>query len=245
MPEGRIDICLVSTRRPELLKPTLESFQQRFFKNFAIGKFYANVDPIFGDAKDHRAVLELIRAHFPDADIHEPEMPGFCQAVKRNWSATTAQYVLHLEDDWRLNIDIGPSILSDFEDARLAQIAFHSEEKNWDVGRRGKVHYRRKNLKILGFKTPIRLKVPGFTTSPSLLRGDFARHAASLLDTRLDPEKQFYNGLNERLERYVAPSLSTLFSDGSGFVITDLGRDWREQRGIRKSIENGASVWAS
>ena len=245
MPAECIDICLVSTRRPDLLKPTLESFQQRFFNNFAIGKFYANIDPIFGDAEDHRMVVALIRQYFPDADIHEPETPGFCQAVKHNWLATSADYVLHLEDDWRLNVNIGHDALADFSDARVAQVAFHSEEKNWDARRRGKIHYRRKNLKLFGFQLPIKYKVPVFTTSPSLLRGDFARHAANLFDTRLDPEKQFYNGINERLERYVSPFLSTLFSDDSGFVITDLGRDWREQRGIRKSIENGTSVWVS
>lgn len=245
MPAELIDICLVSTRRPDLLKPTLESFRQRFFGNFSIGKFYANIDPLFGDAEDHRAVVGLIRQYFPDADIHEPETPGFCQAVKRNWAATRADYVLHLEDDWRLNVNIDRGALADFDDARVTQVAFLSEEKNWDVQRRGKVHYRRKPLTLLGFQLPIKRKIPMFTTSPSVLRGDFARHAASLLDTRLDPEKQFYNGTNEELERYVAPFLSTLVSHDAGFVVSDLGRGWREQRGIRKSIENGTSVWVS
>ncbi|HTO34414.1 MAG TPA: hypothetical protein VL202_25065 [Pararhizobium sp.] len=245
MPAERVDICLVSTRRPDLLRPTLESFQQRLFKNFAIGKFYANVDPVFGDSEDHRIVLELIRQYFPDANIHEPETPGFCEAVRRNWAATSADYVLHLEDDWRLNIDIDRDALADFADARVMQVAFHSKEKNWDTKRRGKIHYRRKYLKVLGFRMPVKYKVPGFTTSPSLLRGDFARHTAGLLDTRLDPEKQFYNGLNQKLEAYVAPFLSTLLSDDSQFVVTDLGRDWRDRRGIQKSIENGASVWTS
>jgi hypothetical protein len=69
-----------------------------------------------------------------------------------------------------------------------------------------------------------------FTTARSLLRGDFSRHAANLLD----PENQ--------LERYVAPFSSTLLWDDRGFVITDHGGDWREQRGIRKSIENGTYV---
>jgi hypothetical protein len=69
-----------------------------------------------------------------------------------------------------------------------------------------------------------------FTTARSLLRGDFSQHAANLLD----PEKQ--------LERYVAPFSSTLLCDDRGFVITDLGGDWREQRGIRKSNENGTYI---
>lgn len=88
------------------------------------------------------------------------------------------------------------------------------------------------------FKTPFVCEILMFTTAPSLLRGDFSRHTANLLE----PEKQFYKRLNEQLERYVAPFSSTLLWDDRGFVITDLGGDWREQRGIRKSNENSTYI---
>lgn len=221
----------------------MESFAQRMFTNFDVANFYANIDPLFGDENDHRKVVDIIRSYFPAALIHEPETANFCAAVRRNWSSTTGKFVLHMEDDWRLNSVIDSTILEEFFDKRVMQVAFQSAEKKWDVGRRGKIHYHRKPLKLFGCNLPIKIKAPVFTTSPSILNGMFARNAASLYDVRFDPEKQFYKGLNPELENYVAPFKAIIYSVTSGFVITDLGREWREKRGVRKTIQGGVSKW--
>lgn len=241
---AKIDVCLVTTRRPDLLKATLDSFTARMIGNFEVVDFYANIDPLFGDTDDHRHVVDLIKSYFPFAKITEPSAPNFCAAVRQNWRSTTADHILHLEDDWLLNNVVDQAIFSDFTDPRVMQVAFHSAEKCWDVSRRGKVHYRRKPLKIFGYETPIRIKVPGFTTSPSILKGKFARDVAKLYDVRFDPEKQFYKGLNANLEHYVSGYSSTIFSVNDGFVITDIGREWRDTHGIRKSITDGVPKWA-
>lgn len=243
VPVMDLDICLIAGRRPDLLKATLESFQRRLFGNFQIRNFYANIDPIFGTGTDGQAAADVIRSFFPKALITMPEEPGFCAAVQRNWSATSAEFVLHLEDDWLLNVDITPDIVTEFGDPQIAQVAFHSAEKNWDMKRRGKFHYCRRPVRVFGLPLPIKPKFPRFTTSPSFLRGAFARNAAKLFDVRLDPEKQFYSRRNSALERYVAPLRSSIFAIGNGFVVHDIGREWREQRGIRKSIEQSTSVW--
>ena len=71
-----------------------------------------------------------------------------------------------------------------------------------------------------------------------------ARTAAALMDDAFDPEKQFYLGVNRPLERFVAPYRNRMHGARNHFILTDLGRDWRRERGIGKSVTGAVSVWS-
>lgn len=240
-----IDLSIISARRPRLLSTTLGSFQENVFSHFRIENVYVNIDPIFGSKADHESVVSIIRKQFPSAIIFEPAIPSFGAAVKRLWSATTADYVFHLEDDWVALRTLGEEILLPFGDTRVRQVSFHTADQNWDIKKRGYIHERKFNLRPFGIKTPFYRSIPKFTTSPSILRGDFTRSAAALMMENHDPEKQFYSSVNMGLEKMAHPFRNYIFSPEGIPVIKDIGREWREAQGIRKVITNATSIWCS
>ncbi|PIO96493.1 hypothetical protein [Pleomorphomonas carboxyditropha] len=238
------DLCVVASRRPDLLAVTLQSFSDHFFSRCVPARVFVNLDPIFGSEDDHRAVVSIVRARFSAATVFEPATAGFGAAVKRLWSATQADYVFHLEDDWVANFDISQDIFNHFDDRRIQQVSFHRNE-NWDFRKKGRFHKKKNYLRLMGVKLPIYTSMPQFTTSPSILRGEFARAAASLMDPARDPEKQFYSSVNIELERFAKPFRNYVYSPSSAPVIRDIGIEWREARGIQKIIRNATSTWES
>ncbi|WP_457580222.1 glycosyltransferase family 2 protein [Ensifer canadensis] len=238
-----IDICIVAARRPHLLAETLDSFSNRVFANFEIGKVFMNLDPIFGDQRDHLECIELFKRHFPHGIIFQPQDAGFPQAVKRLWSATTAEIVFHLEDDWIALTEIDQKATYPFNDGSVAQVSLLTAEKKWDTKEKGNFHNRNEYVKVLGIKFPLFRKFPIFTTSPCFIRGEFARGAAALMDVTKDPEKQFYYGVNRPLESYVRKFRSYIFAPESKPVIADIGRDWQRTKNIKKIVHDGASSW--
>ncbi|MCK8778808.1 hypothetical protein M0654_02320 [Rhizobium sp. NTR19] len=243
MHESTIDLCIVAGRRPKLLRKTLESFSKDVFAQFSFSNAFVNIDPVFGTEDDAVACIEVVREHFPQAVIYQPEKPGFCAAVKRLWGGTRSDYVFHLEDDWTALTTIGLQVLEPFLDPKVMQVSFHTADQNWDIARKGHLHRRNDYARIFGIKIPLFRTFPKFTTSPSILRGDFARQAAALMDETRDPEKQFYSGVNPALERMAAPYDNYIFSPRQTPVIRDIGRDWRDQRQITKIIDNATSYW--
>jgi hypothetical protein len=240
-----IDLSIVAGRRPSLLRDTLDSFSERMFSSLSIGKVIVNIDPVFGDETDLASCIAIVQEYLPSAGIRTPQEAGFCAAVKHNWQATTAPVVFHLEDDWLLNCRFDDACLSAFaEDPSLGQLSLNTREKNWDVARRGPYHSYRPRIGLGPFRLPAWRRRPKFTTSPSFLRGDFARAVAQRLDTAYDPEKQMYSGLNPALERFLRDHRNRIVTcpDG-GYPITDIGRAWRDTRGIRKLTRGGRSHW--
>jgi hypothetical protein len=226
------------------LGATLDSFHKNLLSNFEISRFIINIDPVFGTMNDEQACIDLICSYRKDAIIHLPETPGFTAAIKRNWSATAADTVLHLEDDWLLRRPVSADIIDAFgKDAFLAQICFNHATKAWDGKRRGLACYHRQRRSFLGFATPFKRKVPAFLTCPSFFRGSFLRRAADLLDLSYDPEKQFFSQLNKPLESHVSAFHNIMVGEAPDYYIVDTGREWRERRGIEKYVLQGQSYW--
>jgi hypothetical protein len=244
-PSPPIEITIVAARRPALLARTLESFQANLFRHFQIAHALINIDPVWGDPNDSDECAAVAKKYFQNATIFTPETAGFTAAVKRVWTATKADLIFHIEDDWLLNEEITPAILDHFDDSSIAQASLVSKEKNWDRARRGDFHYVKRHSPLLGpIKSPWRKKVTAFTTSPAFTRGDFARRWAALMDEKLDPEKQVYMGINPTLEKFVRPYRNFLYPGKlNEITITDTGREWREAQNIEKKIIAGKAVW--
>lgn len=245
MTRSSIDVVIVAVRRSELLREMLKSFHENCFGNFTIENVFINIDPVWGGESETDKCIELCESFLPGLTAFTPSTASFPGAVRRLWSATTSRFILHLEDDWVLREKLGPEILSLFDDRQTAQVSLLSKEKIWDFDAEGEFHIQRRRHRLLGlFPTRARKEFPVFTTSPSFVRGDFARTTAGLLDVRYDPEKQFYARVNRRLERFVHEYRNRIYRGASGMpVIEDIGRVWREDRSIRKDIESSVSVW--
>lgn len=238
-----IDLCLVASRRPDLLLSTLEGFSVHVFRNINIGDVFVNLDPIFGGRDEHAQCIEIIRSYFPEANIFEPGVPGFCAAVRRVWGATSGRFVFHLEDDWLPLYDVNDEVLGLFSDQEVAQVSFHTLDRKWDIERKGPFHYTRIYHRIMGIKIPTFRYFPRFTTAPSILSGDFARACALRMLEKYDPEKQFYSGVNPELQLYVSKYKNYIYTFDGGPVIRDLGRAWASEHGIVKRALGSESIW--
>jgi hypothetical protein len=239
--EPRLDITLVSGRRPELLRRTLASFREGLFATFPVAGVYANIDPIFGDAADHAACRAAILATFPDAVISEPATAGFGKAVRTLWAATRSAFVFHLEDDWVLNEPLRPEQVFPLLSGDTKALAPVSKELGWDG--RSTFNVRRHKIRFLGIPVGHRT-VNIFGTSPRFLAGDFARACAALMDPDLDPEKQMRPPSNPALRAYMQ-SFRCRFLPARTHpeLISDIGRSWRDERGIDKVVAGGVSTW--
>jgi hypothetical protein len=239
----KIDIALICGRRPELLRRTIASFNERVFRNFDVANCHVNIDPFGGTGEDGEACRALILERFPEARITMPAKPGFGQAVKTAWSSVTAPVVLHLEDDWICHENITPEQVFPLLEGRTKAVKLVCRELNWNG--RDLFYERERRYKIL--KVKLWTSVASvFGTSPAFFDGDFMRRCAELMDPALDPEKQMRPPFNRPLVRYLDQFRCRLLpGNRHQNLIEDIGREWREEHGITKTVSEGRSVWTS
>ena len=241
-----IDLVMICGRRPSLLAQTLASFGARMFPHFRFANVIANIDPFMGDAAAGDDCAELLRKAFAPsaAQVHifRPETAGFAAAVQRAWRATQSDFVFHMENDWTARDDITPQPFFDLltpDDVQAVTLVCATKHT------RGlpQQTYRRITRSPRGFILKDEL-INAFSTSPGMFKGPFLRAAAELLDTRLDPEKQFFKGLNPALEEFALP-YRCLFLRGATErdAIDDIGRNYRDQLGLKKLLIDGQAVW--
>jgi hypothetical protein len=238
----KLQVGLISTRRPDLIRRTLTSFNEKLFTNFQIEKVFVNVDPAFGGKPEHQKSIEVIREILPDAVIREPKIASFGAAVKWVWSKFDDGLALHLEDDWELKVPIYPEDVETQLNSGFSAITLCGNSRIWYKQRKYLwLPRKRKKFPFIGSE-----KVPALGTQPKFIKGDFARKISDLLDPNLDPEKQMLPEMN--------PSFSEIIKfNRCGFlkksgnkqygVMNELGREWRDARKIKKVLENGKSSW--
>lgn len=238
----KTDIALISGRRPELLERTLDSFDQNLFRHFDIGTCYANIDPFGGTPADGDRCEQLILSLFPDAVITKPATPGFGRAVKTVWSQVRSPVVFHMEDDWIALERIRPEDVLPLFSPATGSVRLLSQHLEWNRQDRSlRISIKRRFLGI-----PYRrVSIDNFGTSPAFFSGEFINRCAGLMDPDLDPEKQMRPTRNPRLfdfmQRY---ECRLLIASNGGELIRDIGREWRDAKGIKKVVSNGRSVWS-
>jgi hypothetical protein len=243
---GSVDLVLICGRRPSLLAQTLASFGQKVFPHFQFANIIANIDPFMGDEAAGDDCADLLRAAFPPdrGQLHllRPEVAGFAAAVQRAWRATRSDFVFHLEDDWTAREDITAQSFFELmqpEDVQAVTLVCATKHT------RGLPHQtsRRITRGPRGEIVEDRL-VNAFSTSPGMFKGPFLRAAAEVMNPAFDPEKQFYKRLNPALEALALP-YRCMFLRGASerIAIDDIGRDYRDQVGLKKLLIDGQAVW--
>lgn len=237
----KLNVGIVAARRPNLLRTTLQSFDEHLFNRCEVDQVRVNLDPIFGSKGDETKTISLIREFFPSAEINTPCKPNFTKAVQWIWSGINDGPFLHLEDDWICLHDIPIEEIFSTLNNSAKMILLLSETH----GERGKqrVSVRVKKHKILGL-TYKRTPIPTFGTSPSIIDGAFARVAATLFDLKLDPEKQMRDNRNQELIKFLSQHQCLFQSSPVGSpLIEDLGRAWHKEQNVEKIVEEGVSKW--
>lgn len=239
----RVNICLISGSRPELLGKTLHSFHSNLLKNLEVEKCIANVDLFGGNERSRAACVSLIRRYFSNVEILTPKVPNLTAAVKNVWEKTTEQIVLHLEDDWILLEECLPERFFNELDNDTKAVKFYFKEKNRVLGLDQQFDIdwiRKKFLGITFSKKPYNRH----GTSPGFFDGVFVREWAKKLDLNYDPEKQAKPPWNPILFDYVSRYRSKfILGTTQSELICDIGREWREDKKLEKRVVNGRSEW--
>lgn len=239
-----MDITIVSGRRPDLLSQTLISFKEQIFRNFTIGTIYANIDPFCGSEADGDACERLLREHFDAVEIRRPSAPSFGMAVKHLWQQPRSPYFFHMEDDWEVMAPVRPADIEPRLAGSVVQVQLSKLDRHY-LPRRYAYKTSWRSLFGLNIVKRVHLDRPIFATSPSFIETGFARSCAELMDPALDPEKQLFTG-DTPLTAYTRGFLNhPLQGPGRRALVRDLGRPWLAERGIRKQIVEGRSVWRS
>ncbi|WP_227286975.1 MULTISPECIES: glycosyltransferase family 2 protein [Paracoccaceae] len=237
----KIDICMTAVRRPDLLKTTLDSFQENLFSNFVVECAYVNLDPAFGDASDEASCEEVLRSMFPRVQIRKPETPSFGAAVKWLWGQAADNVMFHMEDDWICLEHMDPQDIEPFLRKGYDAVAPLTIEHHW---KRRYPYLTDKEAWFSLFGKTIYRRVSALGTSPKFILPAFANAVAELLIPSLDPEKQQARDINPALAELVQSRKCAVLTRGKRTpMIRDIGRAWAAEVGISKVVTGGETVW--
>ena len=129
----KLDVCIIATVRPEVLKMTLQSFTKHLLNQFDC-RVIINVDPA-GDTENHTQmdVINLCREYFSEVIYRTPESASFAGAVKWVWQQVETELFFHLEDDWVLKRKIDKNeMVQLFDDTKVVNVSagYHSKKIN-------------------------------------------------------------------------------------------------------------------
>lgn len=209
---------MTATLRPELVDRTLDSFQQNM-TNFDMksSTLYINVDPAPSNSSiKPREVVDVARKYFGVVLENIPEQPNFCSAIKWLWDQGDG-YILHFEDDWELFLTVDLQVmLAIIQDKNLYQLRLT------------------KYLKKSATKK--------YGLSPCLVDPLFRQIVSQNLDRTMNPERQLLNVHQWGLKNHCSETIEA-YPKGQ-IVIRDIGREWREDRGLNKHVdENHFITW--
>jgi len=220
-----LDITMTATRRPEIIERTIQSFKENMLWNCDC-LLTANIDPVGGSEEDGEAAARVMEKHF-NAHIRMPKVADFGGAFKWCWEQTTADYVLHLEEDWELLKPIDLSqilrLLELHKDLALLRLpAFPSTEKtmkNWNK-------FFLWNGEFFECPEDLRITV-GFCGHPSIIKGEYIHRCVRWLESNRNPEKQFHKGGPRKLTAEVLRWRYGVFGGlCESPTVRDIGREW-------------------
>ena len=237
-----IDITMTSMLRPSLLSTTLTSIRERICKSDEDRyRLIINVDPLGEDVKAVD-VVKTAKKNFKNVISNTPTIASFPKAVKWVWSQVTANYIFHIEDDWKFNIDIDVDkmieILRKYEKlSSLRLYKYHIPERtkfmtfgcHWIYNSDG--FYLAKDWR------------KQFGLNPILIKKEFIDQAFPKMVDNVNPEKQFRES-----QDYMKPIIKNwqygiYGSPGDRPAVTDIGRKWINQTNFCKPKNETFLTW--
>jgi hypothetical protein len=237
--EPRILVCITATKRLEILFKTMSSMMEKLLWR-AECEAIVNVDPVGFEQDSALKILRLVELFLPVAFSREALTPHFGQAFHALWNMASDRYqdydfVFHLEDDWEMieSVDIRDmvKILEVEEDLALLRLPqFKSTKdkmKNWDKFFPWNGRY---------FECPDELRQGvGFCGHPSLIKMQYVKNCAPLLNPAINPEKQFHGDNPELLAEVMKWRYGVFSRPNHPNYIRDLGREWMVKNKFKKA----------
>jgi len=211
-----VDICMTATIRHLILEETLKSFTEKMLKDKSQYRLIINIDPIGEKHKRIGVMKEIAKKYFDDVIINVPEISGFTKAVQWCWSQTTAPFVFHLEDDWKLLTDINIHNMIQIlnQNDRLVSLRLNKEKTGTS-----------KHASQYGFVYSTKISL-----NPTLFKGWFVRTVTPLMDLNLNPEKQLRSSNSTERGKYISNFYHGIYTRESiDRVVLDIGRKWMDK----------------
>jgi len=233
-----LDIVCTATKRPGILKKTLDSFKRKLFMGEQ--RLIINIDPIGIDKASRLKMVEMCCSYFKDVTYNLPDTPSFPKAFKWTWDQVKAPYTFLLEDDWELMVDININemmlMLEDHPELALLRLPmFRSTTdnmKNWNKFFPWNGEY---------FACPHELRAEvGFCGHPSLIKSEFVKNTRDHIDVSINPEKQFHNVNSKIREEVLKWEYGVFGLPNQPAAIRDIGRRWMIKNNFRKK---GNKAW--
>lgn len=221
--ENLIQVTCTACIRPEILDVTFSSFNSGLLNQFEKKELFINIDPVGNPKNSIEDILLVCNKYFDHVVWNTPQTGDFSKATKWVWEQVTADYFLHLEDDWLLNKRISK--------IRLLSTLF-AEDQIASVR--------------LNRQTSIKNKVlDRVSLNPILFKTAFIKKALEHFNEEIDPEKQFsINPLKDYLGSYTHLAYGILKGKYiEGAYVTDIGRYWRNAKGFKKSFHGQKFTW--
>ena len=238
----KIDIAMTATRRPEIIRRTLESFVNNLFGTTDNLRLIINIDPI-GLPINSLKVVDVVREYFDDIVYNLPEKADFNTAFRHVLSSCRSDFVFHLQDDWEamypIDFDKMVEILTTEKDLALLRLSMFASEKdrlvNWDTC----------SFPWNGnyFECPYdKQKRFGFCGHPSLIKRKFLDATVPLMNRLHNPENQFHTFFKivEQIDNW---RYGVFIDPDSPPNVTDIGREWMIQNKWLKNSDKTHTVW--
>jgi hypothetical protein len=234
----KVEVTITATNRINILYKTISSFMENLLFRCDV-EAIANIDNV-GEKGSKEALAKTVELFMPVKMTRRSFKPNFSEAFAFCWNSVEADWVFHLEDDWELleRVEIREmiEILKEEKDLALLRLPqFRSTEdkmKNWDK-------FFPWNGKYFECPDDLRQAV-GFCGHPSLIKGEFVKKCAPLLDPTMNPEKQFHGDNPKLVEEVMKWRYGVFGKPNSPAYIRDLGRQWMVDNGLRKK---GNKAW--
>jgi hypothetical protein len=241
--EPKVLVLICATKRMDVLYKTISSMMEKLLWRSACDAI-VNVDPIGRESDTPLKVIKLVELFIPVIFSREALQPHFGAAFYALWNMAADRYkeydyVFHLEDDWQMlqDVDIRDmvKILEDDHEPDLALLRlpqFRSTKdsmKNWDK------HFPWNGYRGY-FECPDELRQEvGFCGHPSLIKMEYVKNCAPLIDSAINPEKQFHGDNPNLVEEVMKWRYGVFSQPNHPNYIQDLGREWMVKNKFRKA----------
>jgi len=222
----KIDLVVISTVRPNILKITLNSFKHKLLNAFDV-RVIVNVDPIGENRYSQDDIVQICKEYFDDVVSRTPETPSFSAAVQWCWSQVTSDFFFHLEDDWCLKSTIEMSeVIRLLEDDDAVSVRLNvTRNSKFQSDENGIVYSN------------------GLSLNPSMMKTAYIKELLWKFDALKDPEKQFSD--NSLTPSFPHPKFLIYGRPMDKSVVIDTGKKWRRNVGLLKwdTLKEESIVW--
>jgi hypothetical protein len=237
----KIDITMPAVIRPSLLERTLKSLVENVVDNQERFRLIINVDPIGENIKPAK-VIKVARKYFSNIVYNISSDPSFAKAVIWVWTQSSADFILHFEDDWiitrKIDIDNMINIMNGYSELSSLRLFKHKTPKKntmrifnciWTYNKDG-FYVAKDWKKQLGL-------------NPILFRKEFIDEALPRMKDYINPEKQFRYS-----QEYMRPIIKKwkygiYTKPGERPLVIDTGRDWIKKTNFTKPKTGTFLTW--